>query len=212
MCNLHISYSTSSTFVSCRQFHYCQFQYISSSFNIHQNSFLSLKDFLMHSLFFFIFIAHFQLPPTFAVNLLFIGCHNCLSNNSLISPLISTKLVSVFVLCMFYKSNNFQVKVNTLTYMRVAILMKHLKLSPEKLYVLIFFKLLSETNILMQHMSLEFHAKQLKGVWVMATFNLLCKVYLSSRSRCTLQPQNCLTCTAYVGQTLTQVWLKLIEK
>ena len=77
------------------------------------------------------------------------GHHTCLSNNSLISPLISTKLVSVFVLCMLYKSNNFQVKVNTLTYMRVTILMKHLKLSPERLRGQIFLKLLSETNILM---------------------------------------------------------------
>ena len=71
-------------------------------FNILKKSFLSLKFFLTGShflfFFFFIFIAHFRLPTTFAVNPLFISCHNCLSDNSLISSLISTKLLSVFVL------------------------------------------------------------------------------------------------------------------
>ena len=61
-------------------------------------------------------------PPTLAVNPLFsfaFGCHTCLSNNSLISSLILTKLLSVFVLCILYKSNSFQAQVNTLTYLRV---------------------------------------------------------------------------------------------
>ena len=90
------------------------------SCNILKKSLLSLKIFLIGShFFFFIFIAHFRFPPTFSVNPLFIGCHNYLPNNSLISSLISTKLLSVFVLCILYKSNNFQAKANTLTYLRV---------------------------------------------------------------------------------------------
>ena len=68
---------------------------------------------------------HCTLNPTnwgLAITPLFnfeFGHHTCLSNNSLISSLISTKLVSMFVLCMLYKSNNFQAKANTLTYLRV---------------------------------------------------------------------------------------------
>ena len=44
--------------------------------------------------------------------------YTCLSNNSLISAWISTKFVSTLLLCMLYKTNNFQYKAITLIYLR----------------------------------------------------------------------------------------------
>ena len=44
--------------------------------------------------------------------------YTCLSNNSLISAWISTKFVSTLLLCMLYKTNNFQHKASTLIHLR----------------------------------------------------------------------------------------------
>ena len=44
--------------------------------------------------------------------------YTCLSNNSLVSAWISTKFVSTLLLCMLYKTNNFQHKAITLIYLR----------------------------------------------------------------------------------------------
>ena len=58
-------------------------------------------------------------------------------------------------------------------------------------------------------MSLEFHAKELKRASVMAAFNLLCIIYSQVGQGVCF---NCLTCRAYIGQTLIQVWLKSPEE
>ena len=44
--------------------------------------------------------------------------YTCLSNNLLISAWISTKFVSTLLLCMLYRTKNFQHKANTSMYLR----------------------------------------------------------------------------------------------
>ena len=68
---------------------------------------------------FFIFIRHLTRLVVIPLFNFEFGYYTCLSNNSLISLSISTKFVSVFVLCMLYNSNNFQAKANILTYLKV---------------------------------------------------------------------------------------------
>ena len=120
--NLLTSYSTNSTFVLCGKFVLCVEAILVFVILVQPyNKFIKI---LWHVLKYFSLFSSHPLWGLWwlAVNSLFsfkFGCHTCLSNSSIMSSLISTKFVSVFVLCMLYKSNNFHAKANILTYSRV---------------------------------------------------------------------------------------------
>ena len=52
------------------------------------------------------------------------------------------------------------------------------------------------------------YANHLPGVQVTATISLQC----NGLSQCLLQAENTMTGRAYIGEVLTQVWLKSVKK